>query len=76
MCYSILVETDLSKLADQFDAEIDVESFLHAYQGRESGQELISIPRAIDRQFRDEASPSGKKIWDLACMFIDVIKRR
>ncbi len=71
MCYSILVETDLSKLANEFGAEIDVESFWTVYQARGQGEKLTHIPRALDNHFKNDVSILGNKIWNSARKFID-----
>lgn len=48
MCYSILVETNLTKLERDFRAAVDFASFAEAYRIRAEGLESIKIPRAID----------------------------
>jgi putative SOS response-associated peptidase YedK len=62
MCYSILVETALHKLAQEFAAHIDYESFAEVYTSRSQRRSLIKIPSALDRNFADKQQPENTVI--------------
>lgn len=74
MCYSILVETNLTKLERDFRAALDLRSFAEAYRIRAAGYEAIKIPRAIDNYFVTKAaadSPLAATCKQLAEQFME-----
>jgi putative SOS response-associated peptidase YedK len=66
MCYSVLVETDLKKLAHHYGAEIDDEAFASIYRSRSSGTENLYIPRAIEANFFGQSGPAAAAIQELS----------
>ncbi len=65
MCYSILVQTDLAKLAAEFGATIDIDAFLQIYRDRSKGIPNLQIPRGLDASFSVMDAKGAKQICKL-----------
>ena len=51
MCYSMLVETDLKRLARDYEAAVDVEAFHALLRRRDQGDRSFKLPRGLDSYF-------------------------
>ena len=69
MCYSILMETDLKRLAAEFDAIIDYPAFLNIYESRSRKVANLQIPRALDANFIKPENEACERIAQLAAAF-------
>jgi len=61
MCYSALIQSNLGRLAQEFGARTDLESFYALYRLRVEHPEL-KIPLGIDRYFAFSNEPTEKKL--------------
>ena len=61
MCYSAMVRKDIERIARQFGAKVDMESFKALYQMRAKDPEL-KIPSGMDEFFLGQSGASAKAI--------------
>ena len=61
MCYSAMVEQDLSSLARRFNARVDYASFEEMMRRRADG-EIFNIGKALEANFYDPQSDAEMRI--------------
>lgn len=65
MCYSIIVETNLRKIKELYQAEIDYKLFYQLYQRRANGEKNITITEGLDQSMSDSLNPYAQQCKEL-----------